>query len=139
MVLVAPTPAEYRLLGTKDRLLAALRGATGGEALATGAEAWEKDLATTTASRELWPWLLLLALLLWPLDVAIRRVSVGRQELALAREWAGSMAGIAGPFGTHGPGGRDARSERARRWIPDPRGTLPTRTAGSGWRERRHR
>ena len=30
VVLVAPTPAEYRLLGTNDRLLAALRGATGG-------------------------------------------------------------------------------------------------------------
>jgi len=88
VVLVAPTPAEYRLLGTNDRLLASLRSATGGEALASGAQAWEKDLATTTAARDLWPWLLLLALLLWPLDVAIRRVSVGRQELALARAWA---------------------------------------------------
>ena len=89
VVLVAPTPAEYRLLGTNERLLDSLRAATGGEALTVGAQAWAKDLATTTASRELWPWLLLLALLLWPLDVAIRRVSVGRQELALARAWAG--------------------------------------------------
>ncbi|MBA2570558.1 MAG: VWA domain-containing protein [Chloroflexi bacterium] len=85
VVLVAPTPAEYRLLGTNERLLAVLRGATGGRALETGAQAWTRDLAATTASRDLWPWLLLFALLLWPLDVAVRRVSVGRRDLALAR------------------------------------------------------
>jgi hypothetical protein len=31
--------------------------------------------------------LLILALLLWPLDIALRRVSVGRRELADARRW----------------------------------------------------
>ncbi|MDQ3493697.1 MAG: hypothetical protein M3452_10640, partial [Chloroflexota bacterium] len=115
VVLVAPTPAEYRLLGTNDRLLASLRAATGGEALATGAEAWEKDLATTTASRELWPWLLLLALLLWPLDVAIRRVSVGRAELALARGWAsGRLRARRGVAGRTAPvGGMLAARDRA--------------------------
>ncbi len=34
--------------------------------------------------------LLLLALLLWPLDVGIRRVSVSRGDLALARAWTGA-------------------------------------------------
>lgn len=89
VVLVAPTPAEYRLLGTNERLLAALRGATGGRALATGLEAWRHDLGTTTAATDMWPWLLLLALLLWPLDVAVRRVSVARSDLALGRAWVG--------------------------------------------------
>jgi uncharacterized membrane protein len=115
VVLVAPTPAEYRLLGTNDRLLESLRGATGGEALETGAQAWTKDLATTTVARDLWPWLLLLALLLWPLDVAIRRVSVGRQELALARAWAGgrwrARRGVAGR--TAPVGGMLAAKDRA--------------------------
>ena len=87
VMLIAPTPAEYRLLGTNERLLSALRGATGGEALEEGAQAWEHDLGTTTAATDLMPWLLLLALLLWPLDVAVRRVSVARGDLVLARAW----------------------------------------------------
>ncbi|MBA2255126.1 MAG: VWA domain-containing protein [Chloroflexi bacterium] len=85
--LVAPTAAEYRLLGTNERLLGALRGATGGSELATGREAWAHDLRTTDAARDLWPVLLLLALLLWPIDVAIRRVSLARTDLVLARAW----------------------------------------------------
>jgi uncharacterized membrane protein/secreted protein with Ig-like and vWFA domain len=90
VVLVAPTPAEYRLLGTNDRLLATISGATGGSALegeGAAAGAWTHDVGATTAARDLWPLLLLLALLLWPLDVAVRRVSVGRRDLALARAW----------------------------------------------------
>jgi hypothetical protein len=89
-VLIAPTAAEYRLLGTNERLLAALRGATGGRAIDQGAEAWTHDLGTTTASIDLWPLLLLLALLLWPVDVAVRRVSVSRGDVGLARQWVGS-------------------------------------------------
>jgi uncharacterized membrane protein len=88
VVLVAPTPAEYRLLGSNERLLAALRGATGGRALETGADPWRHDLGATTAAVDLWPLLLLLVLLLWPLDVAVRRVSVARSDVALARDWA---------------------------------------------------
>ncbi|HWP61888.1 MAG TPA: glutamine amidotransferase, partial [Candidatus Binatia bacterium] len=85
--LVAPTPAEYRLLGPNEALLAALRSATGGRPIAEPAEIWRHDLATTSALTELWPYLLVLALLLWPLDVALRRVSVGRREIADARRW----------------------------------------------------
>ena len=89
-VLIAPTAAEYRLLGTNERLLAALRGATGGREIEAGADAWTHDLGTTTASIDLWPALLVLALLLWPIDVAVRRVSVSRGDMGLAREWVGS-------------------------------------------------
>ncbi|HXG39428.1 MAG TPA: VWA domain-containing protein, partial [Candidatus Limnocylindrales bacterium] len=85
--LVAPTPAEYRELGTNERLLAAIRAATGGREVATGADVWRHDLARTSRFTELWPWLLVLAMLLWPLDVALRRVSLGRRELADARRW----------------------------------------------------
>jgi uncharacterized membrane protein/Mg-chelatase subunit ChlD len=85
--LVAPTPAEYRVLGTNDAFLATLRAGTGGRAIATPAEPWNHDLAANAASADLWPALLVLALLLWPLDVALRRVSVGRRELVDARRW----------------------------------------------------
>jgi uncharacterized membrane protein/Mg-chelatase subunit ChlD len=85
--LVAPTAAEYRLLGANDASLAVLRAATGGRVVATPAEPWIHDLATTSTYTDLWPLLLILALLLWPLDIALRRVSVGRRELADARRW----------------------------------------------------
>jgi Ca-activated chloride channel family protein len=85
--LVAPTPAEYRLLGANEPLLATLRSATGGRAIETAAQPWTHDLATTNSYTDLWPALLILALLLWPLDIALRRVSVGRRELADARRW----------------------------------------------------
>jgi uncharacterized membrane protein len=86
--LVAQTPAEYRLLGTNERLLAALRTAPGGRELATGADAWRHDLKLTSFATDLWPLLLLIAMLLWPLDIALRRVSLTRREFAGARGWA---------------------------------------------------
>ncbi len=85
--LVAPTAAEYRLLGANQPLLAAIRAATGGSVVAAPADAWAHDLRTTSQPTDLRPWLLVLALLLWPLDVALRRVSLGRRELADGRRW----------------------------------------------------
>jgi uncharacterized membrane protein/Mg-chelatase subunit ChlD len=85
--LVAPTPAEYRQLGTNEPFLTALRTATGGAEVVTPTDPWLHDLRTTSRSTDLWPLLLVLALLLWPLDIALRRVSIGRRELAAARGW----------------------------------------------------
>ncbi|HKG56220.1 MAG TPA: VWA domain-containing protein [Candidatus Limnocylindrales bacterium] len=89
--LVAPTAAEYRLLGPNQPFLASLRAATGGRAIALAEDPWVHDLATTSSFTPLWPALLIVALLLWPLDVALRRVSLGRRELRDARravvEW----------------------------------------------------
>ena len=85
--LVAPTPAEYRFLGTNESFLATLRAATGGRAITTPEQPWTHDLSVNASSTDLWPTLLLLALLLWPLDIALRRVSVGRRELVDARRW----------------------------------------------------
>ena len=85
--LVAPTAAEYRSLGANQPFLAALRSATGGAVVDDPAAVWRHDLAATSSFRDLWPALLVLALLLWPLDVALRRVSVGRRELAGAGAW----------------------------------------------------
>ena len=86
--LVAQTPAEYRALGANEPYLASLRSATGGHAVLTALDPWRHDLTATDQLTELWPWLLVLALLLWPLDVALRRMSLGRRELVAAREWA---------------------------------------------------
>ena len=85
--LVAPSPAEYRLLGTNEPLLAAIRDATGGRPVATAEDVWLHDLGTTAGETPLWPLLLVLALLLWPLDVFLRRVQVTRRDLAAAGAW----------------------------------------------------
>ncbi len=89
--LVAPTAAEYRLLGPNEALLASLRAATGGTSIESPLDVWVHDLRTTTSFADLWPLLLVLALLLWPLDIALRRVSLSRRELAAARSWVGSV------------------------------------------------
>ncbi len=85
--LVAPTAAEYRQLGANEAFLGALRTATGGSVVETPLDPWRHDLLTTSRSTDLWPLLLVLALLLWPLDIALRRVSVGRREFAAAGAW----------------------------------------------------
>jgi len=90
--LVEPVAAEYRLLGVNQPFLAALRAATGGTEIVLPADPWRHDLKTTSSFTELWPWLLVLALLLWPFDIALRRVSIGRRELAdvrasVSRRW----------------------------------------------------
>src|SRR5262245_13868027 len=85
--LVSPTAAEYRILGPNEPFLAALRGATGGVAVEDPAEVWTHDLTATSRFTDLWPILLILALILWPLDIAFRRVSIGRRELVAARGW----------------------------------------------------
>jgi uncharacterized membrane protein/Mg-chelatase subunit ChlD len=85
--LVAPTPAEYRQLGTNEAFLSALRTATGGAVVVAPTDPWIHDLRTTSQSTDLWPLLLVLALLLWPLDIALRRVSIGRRDFAAAGAW----------------------------------------------------
>ena len=85
--LVAPTAPEYRQLGPNEAFLAALRTATGGSIVETPLDPWRHDLLITSRSTDLWPLLLVLALLLWPLDIALRRVSVGRREFAAAGAW----------------------------------------------------
>jgi Ca-activated chloride channel family protein len=85
--LVAPTPAEYRLLGTNEPLLAAIRDATGGRPVATPGDVWLHDLGASAGETPLWPLLLVLALLLWPLDVFLRRVQLTRRDLAAAGAW----------------------------------------------------
>src|SRR5207249_10111241 len=82
-----PVAAEYRLLGVNLPFLAALRAATGGREIALPADPWRHDLKTTSSFTELWPWLLVLALLLWPLDIALRRVSIGRREVNAGWAW----------------------------------------------------
>ena len=136
--LVAPTPAEYRLLGPNEAFLATLRAATGGRAIELPVEAWTHDLATTASFTALWPVLLVIALLLWPLDVALRRVSLGRREFADARRWMVSRRGRVAARTAPAEAMLAARdraagtSARAALLRPDAAGPAPSGPAPSG-------
>lgn len=56
--------------------------------MAAPSDVWRHDLSRTSHYADLWPLLLVIAMLLWPLDVALRRVSLGRREVAATRAWA---------------------------------------------------
>jgi hypothetical protein len=75
------------VLGANEAFLSAVRTATGGSEITTPLDPWIHDLDQTSRSTDLWPLLLVLALLLWPIDIALRRVSVGRREFAAAGAW----------------------------------------------------
>ena len=141
--LVAQTPAEYRVLGANEAYLASLREATGGHAVLTALDPWRHDLTATNQFTELWPWLLVLALLLWPLDVALRRISLGRRELVAAREWVRGMARrrrTAAPrtaageslLATRGRGGGEAARAALVARFPERPAKPPERAPGSG-------
>ncbi|MFL5717846.1 MAG: VWA domain-containing protein [Chloroflexota bacterium] len=89
--LVAQTAAEYRQLGANEPFLASVRSAAGGSVIATAKDPWIHDLTATDRFTDLWPLLLVLALLLWPLDIALRRMSLRRRELVAARAWVGGV------------------------------------------------
>ena len=83
--LVAPYSPEFRLTGVDWATVDALAAENGGAVLATApreaARAFADDLPPVTASRPLSELLLLLAALLLPLDIALRRLALSPREL----------------------------------------------------------
>lgn len=72
---------EYRQLGTNTALLDEVANLTGGQTLTKPEQAFLNNLTRTTRSQDLWPWLLLLAILLFPLDVGVRRITFSLKRL----------------------------------------------------------
>lgn len=75
---------EYATLEANPALLASLAQKTGGRTLAPGDEAavFVHNLAAEPASRPIWTWLTLAAVLLLPFDVAARRLTLTRRDWA---------------------------------------------------------
>ncbi len=72
--------AEQRSIGTNRALLNRLAGRTGGRELAEPADSFARDVAPTGERRSpLWPSFAAAAVLLFPLDVAIRRLRFARR------------------------------------------------------------
>ncbi|HEX8227783.1 MAG TPA: VWA domain-containing protein [Chloroflexia bacterium] len=84
---VVPYPSEYRLSEESavgaQALMADLAQLGGGKVLEISqpASAFSHDISPEPRRLPLWPWLILAAILLFPLDVAVRRVSLSPREL----------------------------------------------------------
>lgn len=79
---------EYRRLQPDLDLLVRLTTLTGGEvASADPASIFTHDLSGSRASRPIWGWLILLAILLLPFDIAVRRLILTQQDFLRLREF----------------------------------------------------
>ena len=85
--LVVPYSPEYRAGGTDSALLNQLACLTGGGQLPEPTAAFTHNLPTTDRAREFWAPLLLIVALLFPLDVALRRVMLGPRDLRRGVTW----------------------------------------------------
>jgi Mg-chelatase subunit ChlD len=81
--LVVPYSPEYRGSVTDDGLLGRIASLTGGRTLTleNSAAAFEHNLDAVKSTSDLWPLLVLLAVLLLPFDIGARRLSVGRVDI----------------------------------------------------------
>jgi uncharacterized membrane protein len=80
---------EYQLRETNTNLLNTLADLTGGQALGEKPElSFAHTLQSQTAALPLWPYLLLLAALLFPFDIAVRRLVVTQADLQKLGAWA---------------------------------------------------
>jgi len=80
---------EYAALEGDPAYLMHLAELGGGTALEKPAEAFAHTLRGTGTTRDLWPYLLGLAAILLPFDVGVRRLALGRRDLARAWAWVG--------------------------------------------------
>jgi hypothetical protein len=84
-VAVAYSP-ELRFIGTDLGFLKQVARAGGGAVLSSATEALSEPLPPVDVTQPFSTWLLVLAALLLPLDVALRRLSLSRRELVLPNE-----------------------------------------------------
>ncbi len=73
---------EYQITEPAHDHLLYLAGLTGGKSLQEPWESLAHDLSTGRVRRPIWHWLLLATALLLPLDVALRRLVIGRDDVA---------------------------------------------------------
>jgi Mg-chelatase subunit ChlD len=107
---------EYRRLGSDpDQLLRVAAQAGGKVASADPGEVFMQDLPAPTTSRPVWPWLLALATLALPLDIAARRLLLTKADLSRAgqkaRSFLPSMKRPVLPAGGRDTPGRSAQVE----------------------------
>ncbi|MEP7287579.1 MAG: VWA domain-containing protein [Chloroflexota bacterium] len=86
---------EYRLRDTNINLLDDLTRLTSGRVITDKPElAFDHTIRETLAATSLWPWLLLIAILLLPLDIAVRRIMLTQSDVRRAVNWGRDRLGI---------------------------------------------
>jgi Mg-chelatase subunit ChlD/uncharacterized membrane protein len=83
---VVPYSTEYRDLRANPVLLGQLATLTDGQVVADAKTVFDRDRRVEGQPRELWPWLMVLAALLFVFDVAARRLRLGWMDAE--RAWA---------------------------------------------------
>jgi Mg-chelatase subunit ChlD len=93
---VVPYSPEYRGVGTDHGLLTRIAALTGGRVLTLdqARAAFDHNLPPVMSQIDLWPLLVLMAVLLLPLDVGVRRVAVSRRDLRHAVAWLRGKLGL---------------------------------------------
>ncbi len=91
--LVVPYSPEYKTNGVDHGFLTRLASLTGGAELNSShpSAAFEHNLPSIPAANQIWLPLLILAALLFPFDVAIRRLFVNKKDLLQAANWFKSL------------------------------------------------
>ncbi|MGC8668481.1 MAG: glutamine amidotransferase [Chthonomonadales bacterium] len=90
VAMVTPYPLEYRDVRSNPYLMTQLASLTGGAVLTRPADAFRSNRPASYRTADLVPFLLGLALFLLPLDVAVRRLNLRREDLERARVWLGA-------------------------------------------------
>jgi Mg-chelatase subunit ChlD len=109
--MVVPYSPEYRQGQSNPALLEALARASGGARLVQPRDAFAPTRADVTRAQEIGLLLLLVALLLLPLDIGVRRLMVRRSDVAAAGAWLrayGERRAAAPPLGARRRQGRRA-------------------------------
>ena len=86
--LVVPYSPEYKLIGEAASALPELTRATSGQVISDPALAFAPIAQPATRAQPIWPALLLIAALLFPLDVAARRLRLTREDAQRLWAWA---------------------------------------------------
>jgi uncharacterized membrane protein len=77
-----PYSPEYRTIGVNTPFLESLAASGGGRLITNPKDVWRSNLQAVLVGYDPTLWLLLLAVLLLPIDVGVRRLLVSRRELA---------------------------------------------------------
>ncbi|MGZ8476046.1 MAG: hypothetical protein ACXWWQ_07510, partial [Candidatus Limnocylindria bacterium] len=137
--IVSPAAAEYRRLGIDADALAGFADTGLGRVLPLDDEeavrdVWRHDIEASAFPTPIWPWLLLFAILLVPLDVGVRRVALTAGDFRRARAWTARRLGLARAAPEAVPGLAELRAARERgdrrsgRAAPAPRPAEPVET-----------
>ena len=117
---VSPAVEEYRRLGIDTDALRSFALAGGGRELPLSTDedqaalTWAHDIEATAFPTPIWPWLLLLAIALVPIDVGVRRVALSMADVRRGRAWVTRRVGLGLSEPETVPGLAELRAARER-------------------------